>query len=187
MRTIKITIPIPNLPQTLPDRKTVLIILLSIGLLVSVICHFRQVVIFSPNFESQVRLWASDYPVELRDKWGWCYLDAATNWSTDQKMREDVRINSVKVLTDDERKTLETLDLQIAKAIPLQGNSLRDVYLSIARGLMVNDWQPPADKSNEEIGEIENYQKQEVITPEPPITPKPEPKPEPTRRRRIMF
>ena len=44
------------------------------------------------TFEFQVRQWASDYPADLRDRWAWCYLDSVANFSTEQKLREDVRI-----------------------------------------------------------------------------------------------
>jgi hypothetical protein len=112
------------------------------------------------NLESQVRCWAADYPSDLRDRWAWCYLDSAENWSTDTKLREDVRLKSVQVLTDTERATLTPLDKQISAEIPKQKTPLHETYHAVGNGLKVNQWHPPPE--------------------EPPSPPKPEP---PQRRR----
>ena len=92
------------------------------------------------SLETQVRTWASDYPDALRDRWAWCYLDSAENWSTDQKLREDVRAKSVQVLTDAERQTLIPLDDKIAESIPQQKTPLKETYEAVGKGLQVNEW-----------------------------------------------
>jgi hypothetical protein len=99
----------------------------------------------SNNFESQIRLWSKDYPQDLRDRWAWCYLDSVENWSTDQKLREDVRLKSVQVLTDTERQMLVPFDRQIADAVPKQKTPLRETYLAIGNGLKVTSWSPPPE------------------------------------------
>jgi hypothetical protein len=115
------------------------------------------------RFESQVRQWSSDYPGDLRNRWAWCYLDSAEHWSTDQKLREDVRLKSVQVLTDSERQTLIPLDNKIAEAVPKQTTPLKETYLAVGNGLKVAEWSPP-----------------------PEVTPPPAPKPNPPERRRIF-
>ncbi|MCL2710448.1 MAG: hypothetical protein FWE95_06180 [Planctomycetaceae bacterium] len=121
----------------------------------------------SGTFESQVRQWASDYPNDLLDRWAWCYLDSVEQWSTDQKLREDVRLKSVKVLTDSERQTLVPLDDKIAEAIPKQTTPLKETYQAVGDGLKVTEWTPPT----------------EIRPPDPP---EPQPKPQPPNRRRIF-
>ena len=113
-------------------------------------------------FESQVRQWAEEYPSDLRNRWAWCYLDSAENWSTDQKLREDVRLKSVQVLTDAERETLIPLDQQIAGAVPGQKTPLAETYMNIGNGLKTASWHPPPDP------------------------PPPKPKPQPPIRRRLF-
>ena len=115
------------------------------------------------SLETQVRTWASGYPDALRDRWAWCYLDSAENWSTDQKLREDVRTKSVQVLTDSERQTLIPLDDKIAEAIPQQKTLLKETYEAVGNGLKVTEWSPPP----------------EIVTP----SPVPAPEPPPIRRR----
>jgi len=113
----------------------------------------------SPALESKVRQWASDYPSDLRDRWAWCYLDSAANWTTDQKLREDVRVKSTQVLTDTERRILTPLDDKIKAEIPKQKTPLQETYQAVGNGLQTAEWKPP---------------------PEPPPAP---PKPTPNRRR----
>jgi len=126
------------------------------------------------SLESQVRTWASDYPADLRDRWAWCYLDSVANWSTDQKLREDVRLKSVQVLTDADREVLSPLDRQIADAVPKQKTELVETYHAIGNGLKVAEWLPPPDGGvrRQESGDRS----------EPP----PDPKPPPPDRRRIF-
>ena len=119
------------------------------------------------SFESQVAQWASDYPTDLRDRWAWCYLDSSQNWSTDQKLREDVRLKSVQVLSDSERAMLIPLDRQIAEAIPMQKMPLKETYEAVGLGLRLNEWSPVSRVARiaEEV---------------------PKPEPQPPNRRRIF-
>ena len=106
-------------------------------------CSLAPTSMFGSNFESQVRQWASEYPSDLRNRWAWCYLDSAENWSTDQKLREDVRLKSVQVLTNAERQTLMPLDDKIAEAVPKQKTPLKETYQDIGNGLKTATWTPP--------------------------------------------
>ena len=117
----------------------------------------------SARLESQVRQWSKEYPSDLRNRWAWCYLDSAENWSTDQKLREDVRLKSAQVLSIDERETLTPLDQQISAEIPKQKTPLKETYTEVGNGLKTAEWHPPPA--------------------EPPPTP---PKPEPPQRRRLF-
>jgi hypothetical protein len=90
------------------------------------------------KLESQVRTWAKEYPSDLRDRWAWCYLDSAENWSTDTKLREDVRLKSTQVLTSAERETLSPLDQKISVEIPKQKTPLQETYTDIGNGLKVS-------------------------------------------------
>ena len=128
-----------------------------------IVNHMQERNYFTPapsNLESQVRTWASDYPNSLRDRWAWCYLDSAENWSTDQKLREDVRLKSVQVLTDTERQTLLPLDDKIADAVPQQKTPLKDTYEAVGNGLRVNEWTP---------GSRSSLRSEEESTPPEPI------------------
>jgi hypothetical protein len=118
---------------------------------------------FTQTFESQVRTWASDYPDDLRNKWAWCYLDSAENWSTDQKLREDVRLKSVQVLTDSERQTLMPLDVMIKTEVPQQETPLKEVYHKVGIGLKTAEWTPPEPIPKPEVVKPDNE------TPKPPI------------------
>jgi len=122
----------------------------------------------SSSLETQVRTWASDYPDALRDRWAWCYLDSAENWSTDQKLREDVRLKSTQVLSDAERQTLIPLDDKIAEAIPQQKTPLKETYEAVGKGLRVNGWAPVSGGAR-------------------PALPEPEPPPEPPPIRQRIF
>ena len=124
-------------------------------------CSYSPLTPRPSSLESQVRTWAGGYPDALRDRWAWCYLDSAENWSTDQKLREDVRLKSVQVLTDSERQTLIPLDDKIAEAIPQQKTPLKETYYAVGKGLRVNEWSPVGDGREE----------------------KPPPEPQPIRRR----
>jgi hypothetical protein len=115
------------------------------------------------NLESQVRQWSEPYPADLRNRWAWCYLDSAENWSTDTKLREDVRLKSVQVLTAEERHVLTPLDDQIKEAIPKQKTPLKETYHAVGSGLQVAEWHPPPEE------------------PKPPP-----PKPEPPQRQRLI-
>ena len=115
------------------------------------------------TFESQVRQWASDYPADLRDRWAWCYLDSVANFSTEQKLREDVRLKSVQVLTDSQREVLAPLDRKIADAVPKQKTELVETYHAVGMGLKVTPWTPVGDGSRD-----------------PPT-------PQPPERRRLIF
>ena len=95
------------------------------------------------SLESQVRQWASDYPADLRNRWAWCYLDSVANFSTEQKLREDVRLKSVQVLTDSQREVLVPLDRKIDDAVPKQTTPLVETYHAIGMGLKVTPWTPP--------------------------------------------
>jgi hypothetical protein len=99
----------------------------------------------SSPLERQVRQWAKEYPSDLRDRWAWCYLDSAENWSTDQKLREDVRLKSTQVLTADERETLSPLDQKISTEVPKQKTPLKDTYTAVGNGLKVTQWSPPPE------------------------------------------
>ena len=123
------------------------------------------------SFESQVRTWASDYPTDIRDRWAWCYLDSSRNWSTDQKLREDVRLKSVQVLSDSERTMLIPLDRQIAEAIPMQKTPLKETYEAVGLGLRVHEWTPAVDGRQQTVDGKENV---------------PTPAPQPPNRRRIF-
>lgn len=120
------------------------------------------------TLESQVRTWAGDYPDDLRNKWAWCYLDSAANWSTDQQLREDVRLKSAQVLSDGERQTLVPLDALIAAEIPKQNEPLKEVYHDVGTGLKTAEWKPPPAP---------------VLV---PPQPDPQPKPKPPIRRRFF-
>ena len=122
-------------------------------------CHWNT----TSKLESQVRQWAKENPSDLRNRWAWCYLDSAENWSTDQKLREDVRLKSTQVLSADEREKLAPLDKQIATEIPKQKTPLKETYTEVGNGLKTAEWHPPPA--------------------EPPPTP---PKPEPPQRRRLF-
>ena len=123
------------------------------------------------SLECQVRQWVADYPVDLRNRWAWCYLDSVANWSTDQKLREDVRLKSVQVLTDAERQTLSPLDRKIADAVPKQTTPLVETYHAIGLGLKVTPWTPPdGGVSRQEAGDREET-----------------PPPQPPERRRLIF
>ena len=130
-------------------------------------CFYSPTATRSSSFELQVDQWASDYPTDLRDRWAWCYLDSSQNWSTDQKLREDVRLKSVQVLSDSERAMLIPLDRQIAEAIPMQKTSLKETYEAVGLGLRVNEWSPASRiaRSAEDV---------------------PKPEPQPPNRRRIF-
>jgi hypothetical protein len=95
------------------------------------------------KLEKQVRQWAKEYPSDLRDRWAWCYLDSAENWSTDTKLREDVRLKSTQVLTATERETLTPLDQKISQEIPKQKMPLKETYYAVGNGLKVTQWSPP--------------------------------------------
>jgi hypothetical protein len=137
-------------------------------LVILIVKQFPALTVRPSSIESQVRQWASDYPGDLRNRWAWCYLDSAEHWSTDQKLREDVRLKSVQVLTDTERQTLIPLDDKIAEAVPKQTTPLKETYLAVGNGLKVAEWNPPP----------------EMTPPKPP--PVPTPKPNPPERRRIF-
>jgi len=99
----------------------------------------------SARLESQVRQWSKEYPSDLRNRWAWCYLDSAENWSTDQKLREDVRLKSTQVLSADEREKLAPLDKQIATEIPKQKTPLKETYTEVGNGLKTAEWHPPPE------------------------------------------
>ena len=133
--TTKTTKPI----QTLMIWAMFLLIGIGIG------ASFQSCSFTGSPFESQVRQWADDYPTDLRNKWAWCYLDSAANWSTDQKLREDVRLKSVQVLTESDRLILTPLDNQIKAAIPKQKTPLQQTYQTIGHGLQTAAWSPPPE------------------------------------------
>ena len=127
-----------------------IVIAAGVFLLPSAICRL------SSPLESQVRQWAKDYPSDLCDRWAWCYLDSAENWSTNQKLREDVRLKSVQVLTAAERERLAPLDRQISAEVErrqtadgrlskLKETYLKERYTEVGNGLKTAEWHPLPD------------------------------------------
>lgn len=96
------------------------------------------------TFQDNVRELAGTIPAALRDRWAWCYRDAIERYSTDRKLREDVRLNSVQVLSDEQRESVTAIDSQLSPLVAAESEtrSIKDVYADIASALAVNDWRP---------------------------------------------
>jgi hypothetical protein len=97
------------------------------------------------SLEKQVRRWAQEYPADVRNRWAWCWRSSAEEWSTDQKMREDVRLKSVLVLTETERQILKPLDAQISEAVEKEKTPLQERYAAVGSGLKTAEWSPDKD------------------------------------------
>ena len=153
----------PNFRLKKSARYAIIIGCVGVPLLLFAACFL------SSSLESKVRQWSKEYPSDLRNRWAWCYLDSAENWSTDQKLREDVRLKSAQVLTADERETLTPLNQKINDAVRDQEKvsinrpKLKEMYFDIGNGLKTAEWHPP-----------------------PTEPPPPPPKPEPPQRRRLF-
>ncbi|MDR1922810.1 MAG: hypothetical protein LBQ66_00430 [Planctomycetaceae bacterium] len=194
---MQITIPIPDIRlPTMPTAKTVLTVLLSIAFGFVLGVYFTTATgtakTTTDDIEANVKTMAAEYPDDLRDRWAWCYLDSVENWSTDQKLREDVRIKSTIVLSGNEREILQPLDSKIAAEIEAsvkdEKNVLRDVYRKVGSGLRVHAWEPepetvPAPPTDDDAAGNTD----EKITPSVFPVPQKKENEKPTKRRRLFL
>ncbi len=94
------------------------------------------------TFRDKIAEIASPLTTEIRDRWAWCYLDAVENYSTDLKLRENVRENSNKALTETQHKEAEPVNEKIKTAVEeeVKVRPIKDVYADVGEALKVNGW-----------------------------------------------
>lgn len=136
------------------------------------------------TFEATVRQWAEPYAELPRNKWAWSIRDSLNQYSTDGKLREDVRRNTGVVMTPEERKEIKPLAEQVKTGVAEEAakdRPLKAIYHDVELGIKTADWTPPAppkptgEAANEELGSRNEESLEEEVknTPAPPPIPEP--------------
>lgn len=103
-----------------------------------------------------MRQWSVPYPELPRNKWAWSIRDSLEKYSTDGKLREDVRRNTGIVMTKEERDEMRPLADQVQDGIKEETKErpLKEVYGDVEKGIKTGQWKPEPAFTAEDVKKV---------------------------------